>query len=81
MAQAPNPTTDASIPDFPNGRYFIFFLFLSQVPVAAHNSVYAHLILTSPADGTHDVPGNGAERGKAPGYSQKDANVRNQQKQ
>jgi hypothetical protein len=25
IAQAPNPTTDASIPDFPNGRYFIFY--------------------------------------------------------
>ncbi len=23
MAQAPNPTTEASIPDFPNVRYFI----------------------------------------------------------
>src|ERR1700746_1151378 len=81
ISQAPNPTTDASIPDFPNGRYFIFsplwplrpcclrsvfasrcsfsYLSLSQVPMAAHDPGYAHLIVTSPANGTNDVSGDG----------------------
>jgi hypothetical protein len=30
MAQAPKPTTEASIPDFPNVRYFIVLLIHPQ---------------------------------------------------
>src|ERR1700730_11207463 len=31
IAQAPKPTTEAWIPDFPNGRYFILFLIYLNV--------------------------------------------------
>src|ERR1700740_3512340 len=100
IAQAPNPTTDASIPDFPNGRYFIFlqlvfaafatFLFktclsglavfsyvsLSQVPMAAHDPGYAHLIVTSPANGTNDIAGDGDQHADTPAGGQKDTDLR-----
>jgi len=51
------------------------------MPVAAHNPGYAHLVLASPANGTPDISSDGAEHSEAPGYGQKDAEVRNQHKQ
>jgi hypothetical protein len=54
---------------------------LSQVPVAPHNPGYAYLILTPPANGTHDVAGDGTQHGETPGGGQKDTDLRDQQEQ
>jgi hypothetical protein len=58
-----------------------YSIFLSQVPVAAHDPGYANLIVTSPANGTYNVSGDRAQHAEAPGHGQKDADLRDQQKQ
>jgi hypothetical protein len=54
---------------------------LSQVPVAAHDPGYAHLIVTSPANGTNDISGDDDQHTDTPGGGQKDTDFRDQQKQ
>jgi hypothetical protein len=64
-----------------SGLAVFFYVSLSQVPVAAHDPRYTYFIVTSPANGTHDVAGDGAQHGETPGCGQKDTDVRDQQEQ